>query len=209
MDVDTLILKQTNGQKSLDDFARAFFGIDDGSYGTVTFTFDDVVKTLNDVMPYDWPAFLRSRLDGHAPGAPLDGISRGGYRLIFTDKESEFYHSAEKPRKVTDCAFSLGFVVDKDAILGDVGWNSPAFNAGLADGAQIVAVNGFAYEDDSLRDAIRGAAKPGSAPISLLVKRGNRYSTVSLDYHGGLRYPHLERVAGSPALLDDILAPRK
>jgi predicted metalloprotease with PDZ domain len=209
LDVDTLIRARTSGQKSLDDFARAFFGIDDGSYGTVTYTFDDVVKALNDVMPYDWAAFLRSRLDGHASGAPLDGLTRGGYKLVFTDKESEFYHSAEKPRKVADFAFSLGFVVDKDAKLGDVLWNSPAFTAGLADGTQIIAINGFAYEDDRLRDALREAAKAGAAPINLLVRKGNRFSTVSLDYHGGLRYPHLERIAGSPALLDDILAPRK
>ena len=209
LDADTLIRARSNGRKSLDDFARAFFGIDDGSYATVTYTFDDVVKALNEVMPYDWAAFLHSRLDGHGPRAPLDGITRGGYRLVYTEEESDFYHSGERPRKVANFDFSLGFVVDRDATLSDVAWDSPAFTAGLTDGTQIIAVDGFAYEDDRLRDAVKDAAKPGAAPINLLVRRGDRYSTVCLDYHGGLRYPHLERIAGTPALLDDILAPRK
>ena len=47
LDADTLIRQKTNGQKSMDDFAKAFFGIDDGSFVTVTYTFDDVVKALN------------------------------------------------------------------------------------------------------------------------------------------------------------------
>jgi predicted metalloprotease with PDZ domain len=208
LDADTLILSRTGGKRSLDDFARAFFGIDDGSYGTVTYTFEDVVKALNDVTPYDWAAFLRLRLDGHGPGAPLDGIKRGGYRLVYTDVESAFYHSGEKPREVTDFDFSLGFVVDKDAALGGVVWNGPAFAAGLSDGAKIIAVNGLAYSSDRLKKAVREAAVAGAAPISLLVRKGDRFSTVSLDYHGGLRYPHLERIEGSPALLDDVLAPR-
>jgi predicted metalloprotease with PDZ domain len=209
LDVDTLIRAQTGGRKSLDDFARSFFGVDDGSYGTLTYTFEDVVKALNDVMPYDWAAFLRARLDGHGPGAPLDGLKRGGYQLVFTDQDSKFYYSAGRPRKITDCSFSLGFTVDQNAVLNAVGWDSPAFAAGLTDGTQIIAVNGFAYDGDRLKNAIAAAAAPGAAPISLIVKKGNRYSTVAVEYRGGLRYPHLERIAGSPALIDDILAPRK
>jgi len=30
-----------------------------------------------------------------------------------------------------------------------------------------------------------------------------------MDYHDGLRYPHLERVASVPARLDEIFAARK
>ncbi len=209
LDVDTLILERTQGRKSLDDFARAFFGIDDGSWATVTYTFDDVVKALNDVTPYDWASFLRTRLDGHAQGAPLDGLTRGGYRLVFSDRESEYYHSAEKPRKVADFDFSLGFVAEKDGVLSDVVWASPAFSAGLTDGNQLIGVDGVAYSDELLRRTVQAAAQPGSPPIKLLVRQGNRYSTVRLDYHQGLRYPHLERIAGASALLDRILAPRE
>jgi len=69
-------------------------------------------------------------------------------------------------------------------------------------------VNGQAYDSDDLKDAIT-AAKSKPAPIQLLLKRGDRYETVSVNYRGGLQYPHLERVAETPALLDDLLAPRK
>jgi len=29
-----------------------------------------------------------------------------------------------------------------------------------------------------------------------------------IDYHGGLRYPHLERITGAPDVLTAIAAPR-
>lgn len=48
-----------------------------------------------------------------------------------------------------------------------------------------------------------------TVPIQLLIKRGDRYMTVAVNYHGGLRYPHLERIRGTPALLVMLLAPRK
>lgn len=208
LDVDTLILERTKGQKSLDDFARAFFGIDDGSYGTVTYTFDDVVKALNDVAPYDWATFLRTRLAGHARRAPLDGLARGGYRVVYSDQESPYYHSGEKPRTVSDFDFSLGFVVDNEGVIGDVNWESPSFTAGLTDGTKIVAVNGFAFSVDRLHRAVADAASAGAPAISLIVRNGDRFATVSLDYHGGLRYPHLERIEGRPALLDSIISPR-
>ena len=208
LDVDTLILERTKGQKSLDDFARAFFGIDDGSYGTVTYAFGDVVKALNDVTPYDWAAFLRTRLDGHSRRAPLDGLARGGYRLVYTDRDSTYYHSGEKPRTVADFDFSLGFVVDSDGIVGDVNWESPSFTAGLTDGTRIVAINGFAFSVDRLRRAVAEAAAPGAPPISFTLRKVDRYSTASLNYHGGLRYPHLERIQGAPGYLDTIISPR-
>ena len=43
-------------------------------------TFDDVVSALKAVLPHDWADFLRQRLDGHGPGAPLDGLARAGWR---------------------------------------------------------------------------------------------------------------------------------
>src|SRR6202041_1063117 len=43
LDADTLIRERSQGKRSLDDFARTFFGIDDGSTTIVAYTFDDVV----------------------------------------------------------------------------------------------------------------------------------------------------------------------
>ncbi|WP_310538981.1 peptidase M61 [Phenylobacterium sp.] len=209
LDADTLIREQTKGKKSLDDFARAFFGVNDGAWkDPLTYDFDEVVKTLNAVHPHDWAAFLRTRLDGHGPGAPLDGVTRGGYRLAYSATPTDFTKTEEARRKITDLTYSLGLVLNKDGEFTAVQWEGPAFKAGLADGVKLIAVNGVAYDGDRLKEAIT-AAKGGKAPIELLVKDGERYRTVPIAYHDGLRYPRFERISGTPARLDDILAARK
>ncbi|HEV2954540.1 MAG TPA: hypothetical protein VGX95_00340 [Xanthobacteraceae bacterium] len=207
LDADTLIRELSNGQKSLDDFARAFFGVDDGKWEVVnTYTFEDVVAALNAVQPYDWATFLRARLDRH-DGPPLDGLARGGYTLSYSDTPTEYFKTLEGRAKIAHFAYSLGFIVGGESKLSEVLWNSPAFQAGLTVGTQLVAVNGVAYDKDRLA-AIVKAAKSDNAPIEFLVKNGDRYSTVRIDYHGGLRYPQLTRTEGVPARLDAILAPR-
>jgi predicted metalloprotease with PDZ domain len=165
------------------------------------------VKALNTVQPYDWATFLRARLDGHGPGAPLDGLSRGGYKLVYTDTPSEYFKNAEARRKVTDLTYSLGMVIGAEARLGDVLWGGPAYNSGLTVGTQIIAVDGIAFDADRLKAAIK-EDRQSSAAIELLIKNGNRFRTVKIDYHDGLRYPHLERDGSAAARLDQILAPR-
>ena len=208
LDADTLIRERTKGRKSLDDFARSFFGVENGSFVTKTYTFEDVVAALNGVTPYDWAGFLRTRLEGHGPGAPLDGIARGGYRLVYTDTPTDYFKSIEAGRKITNLMFSIGFTVNKDAALAEVEWDGPAFKAGLTEGTTLVALNGQAFDPDDLKEAIKQAQATG-APIMLLVKDKNAYRTVSIDYRGGLRYPRFERLAGARARLDDILEARK
>jgi predicted metalloprotease with PDZ domain len=208
LDADTLIRERSKGARSLDDFARAFFAIDDGSFTPVAYTFDDVVAALNRVEAYDWKSFLNARLAAHGPGAPLDGIRRGGYKLVFTGTPGDTWKSAEAQKKTTDLSYSLGFVVDKDAVLSAVQWGSPAFAAGLTPGTRLVAVDGVAYEAELLLDTVK-RVKGTTEAIELLVRNDDRYRTVRLNYRDGLRYPHLEREPSQPALLDDILAPRK
>ena len=82
--------------------------------------------------------------------------------------------------------------------------SSPAGTAGMV----IVAVNGEAASGDELKDAVT-AAKGGDKPIVLLVNSFGHISEVRLNYHDGLRYPHLERIPGSPDRLSLINAPRK
>ena len=208
LDADTLIREKTGGKKSLDDFAAAFFGVDNGSFVTHTYTFEDVVAALNSVVPYDWANFLHERLYGHSKGAPLDGVARGGYKLVFDEKQSEYLKSAEMRRKNTDLMFGIGLNIGKDGMIGDVQWDGPAFKAGLTEGQQIIAVNGDAYSNDDFKDVIK-RAKGGTAPIELLIKNKDEFRTVRVEYHDGLRYPHFERVTGTPARLDDILEARK
>jgi predicted metalloprotease with PDZ domain len=207
LDADTLIREMSHEKKSLDDFAKGFFGVENGSYVTKTYTFDDVVAALNAVQPYDWASFLHTRLDGHGPGAPLDGIKRGGYRLVYTDVQNAWEKQAEGLRKSTDLRWSIGLVLGRDGRIGDVHWDGPAFKAGLTVGGQVIAVNGRAYEADLLKDAITAAKGQGPA-VELLVKTGDFYRTVRIDWHGGLRYPHLERDGTGPAPLDAILTPK-
>jgi len=208
LDADTLIRERSNGARSLDDFARRFFGIDDGSTTVVTYTFEDLVKALDGTLSYDWAAFLRQRLDGIGAPAPLDGLRRGGYRLVYTDVPSEFQKSADGERKQTNLYHSIGLIINaKDGSVLLTRWGSAAFKAGLTESAQILAVDGVGYEEDVMTDAIR-AAKVNRAPIELMVKIGNRFRVVHLEYDDGLRYPHLERDTAVPARLDEILTPR-
>ncbi|WP_419815569.1 M61 family metallopeptidase [Glacieibacterium sp.] len=207
LDADTLIREKSGGKRSLDDFARGFFGIDNGSFTEATYDFAGVVAALNAVQPYDWATFLRSRLDGHGPGAPLDGFKRGGYRLVYDDKQSAWSKSADTQGKRTDLSYSIGATLDKDGILTAVQWEGPAFKAGLTVGTTVVAVAGEAYDADELKYAITGAKRDGK-PIELLVKTADRFRTIKLDYRGGLRYPHLERAGGGSAALDTILTAR-
>jgi predicted metalloprotease with PDZ domain len=205
LDVDTLIREKSGGKKSLDDFARGFFGVEDGRVDVLPYTFDDVVAALNAVQPHDWAAFLHARVDATGGQAPLDGLARGGWKLVYTEKPAADGGSA---RFGTDFSYSLGLTLGKDNKIGGVAWNSIAFKAGLAPGMTLVAVNGEAASGDVLKDAVT-EAKKDSKPIVLLVNSFDHISEVRLDYHGGLRYPHLERVAGTPDRLSQIYAPRK
>jgi predicted metalloprotease with PDZ domain len=210
LDADTKIREMSNGQKSLDDFARLFFGVDDGNYVPHTYTFDDVAAALNKVQPYDWATFLHTRVDQLAPQTPKDGLTRGGYRLSYSDTPPDWLKHVEESEVPPSAsfAFSLGIVIGAEDTVGNVWWNSPAFQAGIIPGMRIVAVNDEAYKAARLRDAIVAAEK-NSTPIRLLLRRGDHFQTVSLDYHGGLHYPKLERIEGSVDLLDAILAPAK
>jgi predicted metalloprotease with PDZ domain len=206
LDADTLIRDLSGGRKSLSDFARLFFGVDDGDWTIHPYGFDDVVHALNKVQPYDWAAFLRMRLDGHGPGAPLDGITRGGWKLVYTDSQSSMNKAFESLRKASDLTFSLGLAIGGDGTIRSVLWGGPAFKAGLAPDDKIAAVNSMALDGTGTLTSAVTAARAGTAPIELLVLNGGHYRTVRIDYHGGLRYPHLERLAKSPDRLDEILA---
>jgi predicted metalloprotease with PDZ domain len=207
-DVDRIIRTQSRGKKSIDDFARAFFGMRNRDYGELTYTFDDVVKTLNGVLPYDWDGYLRRRVLDVAAKPPLEGITMGGYNLVFRDEPTAWTRSAEKEGKNNDLTYSGGFVVGNDGKISTVIWDSPAFNAGMTVGSELLAVNGRKFDGDSLKAAIK-AAKDIAAPVKLLVKSGEVYRTVDLDWHGGLRYPRLEKVGKGQGTLDALLAPRK
>lgn len=202
--VDGEIRALTHDRKSITDFARAFFGMDNGAWDINTYTFDDVVKTLNGIVPYDWKDFLNKRLLGHVNLSKA--FNSEGWKLVYNDKESDAVKAFESRFHFVDLVYSLGISVNSKGEMRDVLWDSPAFKAGLSPGMTIIAVNGTDFSPDVLKDAVK-AAQTGKAPIKLLIKNFNQYNTISIDYHGGLQYPHLVRIAGTPDYLTQVLTP--
>ncbi|MFA4894432.1 M61 family metallopeptidase [Brevundimonas sp.] len=209
LDADTLIREATGERKSLDDFAKGFFGVDDGVWEAKPYTFDDVVAALNAVHPHDWATFLRARLDAVGPDAkaPLDGLARAGWRLTYVDALTPVEKRIQSGW-ATDFQYSLGFSLNAANRITGVRWGGPAFEQGLGAGWDLVAVGDRTASAEALRDAVT-AAKGGSDPIILVVKRGDEFRTLSFAYHDGLRYPRLERVEGTRDRLADIFAPRR
>ncbi|MEO5868003.1 MAG: peptidase M61 [Sphingomonas sp.] len=207
LEVDSILREQSHGTKSIDDFARAFFGINDGDWGEVTYTFDDVEATLNGIVAYDWAGLLRKRLTEHAEGAPLSGLTRNGYKLVYTDIAAPTFKENEKTRKINDLTYSIGLVANDTGELTSVLWNGPAFRQALTIGDTITGVNGMTYSADRLKTAIV-QAKDNKEPIRLLVKSGDRLRDIAIDYHGGPRYPHLEKIGSGETGLDRLLTAR-
>jgi predicted metalloprotease with PDZ domain len=207
LEVDQIIRQGTKGAKGIDDFAKAFFGVRPGDIGQLTYTFDDVVATLDGVYKYDWASFLKQRLYKPGQPAPVKGIEMAGYKLVWKEKPNPYAEARAKEGTSLSLSYSIGLTLDKDGKVTASAWNSPAFNAGVVTGAEVAAVNGKAYSADVIKDALT-AAKTSQEPIQLLVKRGDQFATVPVDYHGGLRYPWIEPVAKGEQPLDRLLAPR-
>jgi predicted metalloprotease with PDZ domain len=222
LDADTKIRELTNNQKSLDDFAAAFFGPYSGSFVTYTYTLEDVVNTLNKIAPYDWATFFRERVYDLHPAVPEDGFTRGGYKLVYTDNLPAWMVRGEAGYGLADFSTSLGFSVGSPRSAGEPGaetaissgalanvwWGSPAFKAGVTPDMRIIAVNGKAFTPQVLRDAILQAEK-SKQPLQLQFRRGDDFTNISIPYYGGLRVPTLQRIDGTPDRLGDILAPSK
>jgi predicted metalloprotease with PDZ domain len=207
LDADTTIRQLTHGQKSLNDFAVKFLAVGGNTPPKVVpYTFDEIVDDLNSVVAYDWRGFLTERLTSHANHAPLDGIAHGGYKLVYQDQPSKFEKAALKRREDLDAYYSIGLRLTKDGTISDVKMFSDAYKAGLAPQWKIVAINGVGYSNDGFKSALK-AAKGTSEPIEFIVSNANHFRTLKVDYHGGEKYPHLERDSSAPDLLDDIVKP--
>lgn len=206
MEVDAMLRQQSGGTKSIDDFARAFFGVRDGDWGELTYRFEDVAATLNAIQPYDWAGFLRKRITETGQPAPVKGFAMNGYTLVYGPEPTKYFTNAEKSGTI-NVTYSIGLSIGKDGEVGQVIWDSPAFKAGLDVGTVIQAVNDTAYSGDAMKAAIVNA-QTSKQPIRLLLKNGPRYREVAIDYHGGPRYPHLQKTGTGETGLDKLLAPR-
>lgn len=208
LEADTIIRQQTNDHKSLDDFCKKFEGGENTGPMIVPYTLDDVVGALQQIAPYDWRKFFTERVQSHGPGAPLGGIENSGWKLVYNDTPNETREAAEIAMHLTDVQFSIGFIVrdsggDGGDEIVDVIPGSAAAEAGIAPGMKLVAVNGRRWNPDELRAAI-DQAKGGHEPIEMLVENEDYFRTYKVEYHGGERYPHLQRVSEKPDLLSEI-----
>src|SRR5579864_4509794 len=188
--VDTIIREQTHGQKSIDDFCHLFHGGQSGAPEIKTYTFDDVVNTLNQVAPYDWRGFWTKRLTNHGPAAPLTGIEQSGWKLVYDEIPSELIKVRKRELKEINAEYSIGLLLEENGNIVDTVEGMPAAKAGIGPGMKLVAVNGKRFSEDVLCDVLK-AAKNSSDPIELLVENADYYRIYKLDYHGGEKYPHL------------------
>jgi predicted metalloprotease with PDZ domain len=202
LEVATIIHQQSNGQKSIDDFCHLFHGGPNNGPEVKPYTFDDVVSALNQIAPYDWAKFLHERLTSLSPDAPVGGIENGGWKVVFNAKPPLPGLRGGNPGQ----AYSIGLQIGHDGEVNDSIVGSPAYKAGVTSGMTIAGVNGRVYTADVLNDAIK-AAENNAAPIRLLVIDNDYYKTADVDYHGGDRYAHLERVESKPDYLDELIKP--
>ncbi|MEI6235526.1 MAG: peptidase M61 [Planctomycetota bacterium] len=216
LEVDGLIRKQTTGVKGMDDFAKSFFGINDGDFGEVTYNRRTVIDILNglapnapiDYAPIDWEKFFNEHADNVTTEAPKNGLTLGGYKLVYTEVPSSASRSIEARIKGVDQADGIGLEIKSDGDIMNIIWDSPAFKAGLTNAMKVLAVNGTEFTSEAFKEAIT-AAKTTKKPLTLLIKDVHAYRTVAIEYFDGLRYPHLEKVGVGEGSLDLLLKARK
>jgi predicted metalloprotease with PDZ domain len=207
--VDVMIRQQSHGRKSIDDFCHLFHGGQSRAPEVKSYTFDDVVNTLNQVVPYDWRGFWTERLKNQGPGAPLGGLEGSGWKLVYDDMPSELVKASEddENRKMVNAMYSIGLWLKPDGEIVDTIKGMPAAQAGIGPGMKLVAVNEKQFSADVLRDPLQ-AGKNGSGTLDLLVENTDYYRTYKLDYHQGEKYPHLVRDESKPDLLSEIITPK-
>jgi predicted metalloprotease with PDZ domain len=139
--------------------------------------------------------------------APLGGVERSGYRLVYNDTRNEYLKDYEEGEaELTDAGYSIGIRVKEDGELQDVIPGTPAYEAGIAPGMKLIAVNGRRFSPDVLRDNLL-ATTATPATLTLLVESEEFFTQHSFQYGKGLSEPHLERDGSKPDLLEQHIAP--
>ena len=206
LDVDATIRRLTQDRKSLNDFCRMFYGGASGQPDLKPYAFEDVVAALSEVAPYDWSAFLRTRLDSLAPNTMDESLNNAGWKLVYNDTPNELQADRETVAKSIDLSLSLGLRLSQDGNIADVIYDGPSYKAGLGPGMKIIAVGGRQFSPESINAAVKDA-EAGAAPIQLIAANGTDVQAYAVNYHGGFRYPHLVRNESQSDFLGEILTP--
>ncbi len=207
LEADTIVRQHSGGKKSMDDFARLFYGGHNTPPEVKTYTFDDVVNALNHVQPFDWRGFFNDRVKKIAVHAPLAGIENSGWMVVYTDQPNTIERLREQQGSGFVMIASIGVVLSKDGTVMDAVEDGIAAKNGIGPGMKIIAVNGRKYTQDFLVAAMH-EAQNSHQPIQLLIENTDYYRNVSLNYFDGPRHPHLMRDNSRPDLLSNIFAPK-
>jgi predicted metalloprotease with PDZ domain len=201
LEVDSIIRRVTNGKRSMDDFCVAFFSPKVRRGQFVPYTFEDLTATLNDVAPYDWRDFLRTRLEATgADRAPLDGIKASGWDLVYGDTPGSVQIARDKTHHTVEQRFSMGLLLANDGTVIDVVRDSPAWKAGLGPYMKVLAVNGTPWSPQNLSQALG----LGDSTVRLTVRNG--LITWQAEIKAPRNYPKLKR-NGNVDTLSEILKP--
>jgi predicted metalloprotease with PDZ domain len=204
MEADILIRGRSRGKLSLDDFCRKFYGGKNTGPAVRPYDLNEVIATLNSVLPYDWRGFFNRRVYADMPGVSPDGLTRAGWKLVYNDTPNTRTAGDERIYEYYSFAYSLGFEADASGLIYDVNPLLSAAKAGLAPGMKIVSVEGEEFSVDILREAIN-AARMASKPIKVIAENAGERGNYSIEYHGGDLHPHLVRDATKPDLIEKII----
>lgn len=203
LDIDGILRERSQGKHGMDDFAARFFAVQ--GKASKDYTFDEVCATLSKLAPFDWRGYLEGRVYGNSDAGLLDGLERAGYRLVYKPTPSRYVERALQGEGVPDFSYGLGIGVNGKGVVRSIGWNSPAFKAGLAPGATLVEVEGEPFSIERLAAAV---SRRSPAGIALTVELDRQKRAVTIAYDGGLRYPALERIPDRADGLKGLLQPR-
>jgi predicted metalloprotease with PDZ domain len=208
LEADTVIRQKTDGRASLDDFLRRFHGGNTGVAELKPYTYDELVAALNAVAPYDWRKHFDERLSSLSARAPVAGLTNHGWKVVLNETPNDSITATEERRKIVDLTYSLGMTLKNGenadrGTVRDVWIGAPAANAGIGPGMKIIAVNGRRWTREVLEKALRA-----KGPLELLVQNNDEFRTYTVDYRGGMRYPHLERIEGKTETLTELLKAR-
>ena len=205
-DIDGMLRRLTDDKQSIDMFCKKFFAGPAGYAPIHTYTFDEVVNTLNSLAPYDWRAFLRERLDATPPPTADEAVQNSGWRLVYTDQPNRMDQNSDWLTRWITYTYSIGMIVSNDGYVSDVTYDGPAYKAGLGPGMRITAINTKPFSEPNLREAIHDA-KDSTTPIQITASNGRQSQDYSVNYHDGLKFPHIERDKNRPDYLSEILRP--
>jgi predicted metalloprotease with PDZ domain len=206
LDADTIIREQSGGKKSLDDFTRRFYGTLTGPM-VKPYAFDDVVAAMNETQSYDWRKFFNTRLQSLEPHAPMEGIVRSGWKLVYTDKANESMTDSAERYHGLNLRNGIGLALGAEGQVSDITPGLPAAKAGVAPGFKIIAVNGRRYTTEVMQNEMKSSAK-STEPLELILQNGETFTVARVDYHGGLQYPHLVRDDSKKDYLSAIITKR-